>query len=1308
MPAGLAGDEDVVRATLDGSDTAHLLSALRELDARIDEALVAAIALAAVTVAAATPSALTPAGAWLPIDVEGHGREPIAPDLDLSRTVGWFTTLRAVTVPVGEAVGEVLAGTTAALRGMPQHGIAYGAARWLRPVDDALARALRSQPAAEVSVNYLGRLDSGAATGASLVRPDGSAPGPARDPEAARPYALDVVAGLRDGELVIWLSHAGQQPGKELAEAVALRCLALLRELAQVQPPDEPEKHEINHRLTPMQEAMLYSPEATQDSGVYVEQSVLELPPGCDHHRLRQAWEQAVRRHGILRTRFYEHADGERVQQVLPRVRLPWRVVDWRHLPPDEAQLRLDGLLAEDRRRGFAIDQAPLMRLVVIQLSAGDRMVWSHHHALLDGWSATALLDELADRSAEPVAVRPFSDYLDWLDAREPKADREYWTGQLAGRPDAPVMPVHDVGTAQPRARALAVGLPESERMVLAERARSLCVGVATLAHAAWALVLAEYFGSEDVTFGVTASGRPAELAGADRMIGLFITSHPVRVRIPSSTPLAAWATELAAQEATSRDHAHAGLVAIGRWAGVPAGSPLFESLLVVENYRRQAGRPGPAEPGVIREIGVREIPDVPLSVVVAPDIGLSMVFDARRFETRWIGDLLQAFRSTLSALVAASDDTPVVRLRVLRERVRERAIAANDTSRPLPDRTLGAQWRASARQNAQAVAVTDSDGRSISYAELAADADRVTARLLAAGARSGDLVGLAGHRSAELAAAVLGIVQAGCAYVPLDTTYPDDRLQFMIADTGMRLALAETQLFDRLPASVHPLPLAEVSDPQPAIARAESDKSVEDAAYVMYTSGSTGQPKGVVVPHRAVTRLVVNTDYCPLGPGDVVALASTFSFDASTFEMWGALLNGARLAPIDTDTMLSPLALANALRDQQVTTLFITTAVFNAVATEQPDAFASLSTVMFGGERVDPRSVRRVLEAGPPRRLLHVYGPTEATTFSSWYEVTDVPEGAATVPIGGPIANTELLILDARGEPVLAGVEGELCIGGSGLAVGYLNDAELTARRFVPHPWHAERRIYRTGDVVLRRSDGAIEIRGRLDGQIKIRGFRIEPGEVEAQLCAAPGVAAAVVVPRRESNEVHFLAAYAVPEPGARLDPDHLRTFLRARLPEHLVPNALVIMDALPLNPNGKIDRARLPDPRTADRLHDQPATETEEAIARIWSAVLKIEQSALGRDHDFFDLGGHSLLLTQVASRLRTELEVEVPLRSLFGVRRLGDLALLVDGSVRIQSSGIDVLDRHAHRAEIDDGGRLLVPPALHERLTTGGIPR
>ena len=263
----------------------------------------------------------------------------------------------------GEPIGEVLTATVAALRGMPQHGLAYGAVRWLRPADDPVARALRQQPAAEVSVNYLGRLDSGVVAGSGLVRPGGPAPGPARHPDAARPYALDVVAGLRDGELVIWLSHAGEQPGIELAEAIALRCLNLLRELARAEPPDAPAEPVASHRLTPMQEAMLYSPEATRGSGVYVEQSVLELPAGTDHHQLRRRWERAVRRHGILRTRFVEDADGGRVQQVLPRVGLPWRVVDWRHLAPDEAQLRLDGLLAEDRRRGFAIDQPPLMRL---------------------------------------------------------------------------------------------------------------------------------------------------------------------------------------------------------------------------------------------------------------------------------------------------------------------------------------------------------------------------------------------------------------------------------------------------------------------------------------------------------------------------------------------------------------------------------------------------------------------------------------------------------------------------------------------------------------------------------------------------------------------------------------------------------------------------------------------------------------------------------------------------------------------------------------------------------------------------------
>ena len=303
------------------------------------------------------------------------------------------------------------------------------------------------------------------------------------------------------------------------------------------------------------------------------------------------------------------------------------------------------------------------MRLAVIQLSGGDRLVWTHHHALLDGWSATALLEEIADRSAEPVPVRPFGDYLDWLDARDPEADRA-----VLDRPARrPAGGLGDAGARcrQPASRAPGrspLSLPDSERTALAERARSLRVGVATLVHAGWALVLAEYLRSEDVTFGVTASGRPAELSGADRMIGLFITTHPARVRIPSATPLAAWTAELAAQEATSREHAHAGLVAIGRWAGVPAGSPLFESLLVVENYRPRAGRTAPGEPGVVREIGVREIPDVPLSVVVAPDVGLSMVFDARRFEAGWIGDLLQAFRATLAAIVAAPDDAPVVR----------------------------------------------------------------------------------------------------------------------------------------------------------------------------------------------------------------------------------------------------------------------------------------------------------------------------------------------------------------------------------------------------------------------------------------------------------------------------------------------------------------------------------------------------------------------------------------------------------------------------------------------------------------------
>ena len=565
--------------------------------------------------------------------------------------------------------------------------------------------------------------------------------------------------------------------------------------------------------------------------------------------------------------------------------------------------------------------------------------------------------------------------------------------------------------------------------------------------------------------------------------------------------------------------------------------------------------------------------------------------------------------------------------------------------------------------------------------------------------------------RSAELVAAVLAVVKVGAGYVPLDPSLPDDRLSLITDDTGVTVVLSRADLAHQLPPRLRSGDSLVVTSLDGGNDATElpvaHDGDADGVAYVIYTSGSTGRPKGAVVPHRAVTRLVVNTDYCTLGPSDAVAFASNFSFDAATFEIWAALLSGSRLVPVATETLLDPRRLAAELRRWSITTMFVTTALFNEIAAQAPDAFASLRTVLFGGERADPRRVRDVLLARPPERLLHVYGPTETTTFASWHLVTDVAEGASNLSIGRPIANTELLVVDRDLRLVPPGVVGELCIGGLGLAHGYLGDPDLTARRFVGHPYRPGARLYRSGDLAVQRSDGTVELCGRIDTQVKIRGFRIEPGEVEAHLLDHPVVATAVVVARQDRPGAHQLAAYVVLEAeaaggGTPVTPAELRAFLQQRLPDHLVPGTVTVLGALPLTPNGKIDRAGLPVPvpEPADKSRP-PVGPTEVALSRIWAEVLTLDPAQISSEHSFFELGGHSLLLTSVASLIRDRLGAELPLRVLFDRPTIAGLAAAVDACERESTPPIPKADRPAHRATVNAHGHLELPGALRERL-------
>lgn len=563
-------------------------------------------------------------------------------------------------------------------------------------------------------------------------------------------------------------------------------------------------------------------------------------------------------------------------------------------------------------------------------------------------------------------------------------------------------------------------------------------------------------------------------------------------------------------------------------------------------------------------------------------------------------------------------------------------------------------------------------EGEQLTYQELNARANQLAHHLQTLGVGPEVLVGICVERSLWMIVGLLGILKAGGAYVPLDPAYPSERLAFVLEDSAVPLLLTQRQLVEKLPRHQGRVICLDSGWEEIALqseSNSTSDVKLSNLAYIIYTSGSTGKPKGVTVPHRAVNRLVLNTNYINLQPKDVVAFASNFSFDAVTFEIWGTLLNGARLVEVSKDMILSPENFADFIHSQEISVLFLTTALFNQIASVVPSAFRKVLHLLFGGEAVDTRWVKEVLKNGSPQRLLHVYGPTESTTFTSWYLVQDVAEGATTIPIGRPISNTRCFLLDAHKQPVPIGVPGELYIGGDGLARGYLNRPDLSLEKFVPNPFSEEpgSRLYKTGDLARYLPDGNIEFLSRVDNQVKLRGFRIELGEIEAVLSQHPQVLQAVVIIREDNAGNKYLAAYLVPKLEAAASPksSELRSFLKAKLADYMVPGTFVFLEAMPLTPNGKVDRSALPAPDSASfalsTLFVPPQSPLEEDLVNIWREVLGTEQ--VGTQDDFFELGGHSLLATQIISRVREHFHVAVPLRSLFENPTVAGLAQRLD---------------------------------------------
>lgn len=1234
------------------------------------------------------------------IGFEGHGREEtITHSIDLSRTVGWFTSLYPVLLQVDEqpTYEHCIKSIKEALRSIPDKGIGYGVLTWLNKGKEA-----RKQHPWQLVFNYMGQTDNTISSSEwfhSCVEEAGNRISPHHTTEEnisinswVTGGKLQVHWGYKTGlYLRTTIEHLATHFSRELTELIT-HCLETINNVNKYTPADyglagaitwqELDELQLPHhqvewigRLSALQEGMLFHSLYHSDVKAYTEQFNAVLS-NVQPALLCSAWEILLRRHSILRTAFYHKGINIPLQCVFREVTLPVEMLDYRQLPGTEQQSAIRAFEEKDRALPFHFTKPPLMRLGLIRTTDDCyRMVWTLHHILLDGWSIAVLMNELQvvyeslinNLPAEPDdrPVDHYSDLIRFIETRDHEEEETFWRSYLSGLQRPTLLPF--VNHTSERTKGL--GEYDFTRLVLDtdltkkinRYAQESQVTVNTLMQGVWSYLLYRYTGEQEVVFGVTVSGRPDEMANVESKVGLYINTLPLHASIRKDQLMTHWLKAIQSSQVACRQHQHSRLNDLQQMTGIPGD--WFDSLLVFENYpviKENTTNPWKLQ---VEGVSMHEQTNYPLTINISGSETLQLIFsyNTTLLEAGYVDQISRHFREVLSQLVSAAV-----------EQAGNLEISSNTHNsyyevNSVPEKTLVHLFEEQAALDPSRTAIVGA-GRRLTWQELDQRANQLAHHLRKAGVQAETLVALCTGRDPHMLTAIMGILKAGGAYVPIDPEYPATRIDYLLSDTSAAFLLVTEETQSKVPEnySGKTILLNSAWDQF----REEPDTTTgvhidpQQLAYVLYTSGSTGKPKGVMIEHRNVMTLLQGFQQVAPAEKESAGLSvCPFVFDVSVWEFFINLCFGNTLHLVPTELAFDPPALIAYLDAHNITTAYFPPTILADLAQylQEYHRPVPLKRLLVGVMPIKQGILQQIIDSIPALRIINGYGPTETTVCSTFYPFKKATALQKHTPIGKPVTGYALEIIDKNGHPAPAGVPGELYILGAGVGRGYWNNSVLTAEKFLQR--NNGTTAYRTGDLVKTLPDGNIEYIGRMDEQVKIRGYRIEPGEVETVLQQSALIKQGVVVARPDSMGQQQLVAYLVP--AANFDQATLHRQMLQQLPAYMVPTRWVLLETLPLTPSGKTDRAALPEPGEQQHLaYVPPRNETEALLTGIWQSLLSMQRISI---HDnFFTLGGHSLLAMRVIAHLAKKIKGRFPVKIIFEHPTIAELAACIDAIV------------------------------------------